>query len=189
MLVRILWRALPGLLAVLATSSSLWPAKTEVVEPGVGEQVDAFFARLEAFGFHGAVLVATRDGVVLHKGYGFADRQQGVRNAAETAFGIASLDKQFTGAAILVLEQEGKLKTSDPISNYLDGVPNDKHAITIAHLLSHRSGLPNTYRDSYPDLSFEEFVGEVLRTKLAAPIGARRIYSNSGYNLLEFIIY
>ncbi len=182
------WPALLGLLAVLAAPGSLFPDATEVVAPGGGERVDAFFTRFEAFGFHGVVLVATGDSVVLRKGYGFADRARGLRNAPETAFGIASLDKQFTGAAILVLEQEGKLKTTDPISNYLDHVPDDKKAITIAHLLNHRSGLPNTYRDAYTDLLFDEFVGEILRTELAAPIGSRRMYSNSGYNLLEFII-
>ncbi len=184
-----LWRlGVYCLIAVLAASGSSLADDTEAIEPGVGERVDEFFNRFEAFGFQGSVLVATADGVVLRKGYGFADRQRGVHNTPSTAFGIASLDKQFTAAAILVLERQGKLKTSDLISAHIDGVPSDKAEITIAHLLNHRSGLPNTYRDSYSKLTFPAFVAKVLDTKLAAPVGTKRVYSNSGYYLLEFII-
>ncbi len=176
------------LVAFFLVPNGLMAQDTEVVSPGTGKRVDEFFTRFEALGFHGAVLVATKEGIVLSKGYGFADRQRTIGNAPTTSFGIASLDKQFTAAAILVLEQQGKLKTTDLISEHLDHVPNDKANITIDHLLNHRSGLPNTYRDTYSNLNFSGFLDKVLDANLAAPVGTKRIYSNSGYNLLEFIV-
>ncbi len=112
MLVSIRFCTVLGLLALLAVSASLLADESELVEPGIRKRVDESFTRFEALGFHETVLVATGVGVVLRKEYGSADRKRGVRNSSATAFGIVSLDKQFMSDAILILEQEGKPKTS-----------------------------------------------------------------------------
>src|ERR671918_459118 len=81
-----------------------------IVSGPVGEKVDAYLTRLEGFGFAGSLLVAKDGQILLHKGYGLADREKGVPFTPETVFDIGSITKQFTAAAILRLESEGRLK-------------------------------------------------------------------------------
>jgi CubicO group peptidase (beta-lactamase class C family) len=157
-------------------------------EGPIGAAADGYLLRLEAYGFSGAVLIARHQQVLLQKGYGMADRSRGLPVRADTAFGIASLDKQFTAAAILRLEMQGKLRVADPIKKSLDSVPADKADITIHQLLTHTSGLANTYRDELPDLEFPQYIKAVLRTPLEAPPGKEFTYSNTGYDLLAWII-
>src|SRR5580765_4245601 len=90
--------------------------------------------------FRGNVLVAKGGAVVLRRGYGMADREGGVPYDADTVFSIGSITKQFTAAAILKLEMQGKLHVDDAIGKYLPGVPEDKRAITLHQLLTHTSG-------------------------------------------------
>jgi CubicO group peptidase (beta-lactamase class C family) len=182
-------RRLIGLVMILSSllcfSRGLRARSTE---SPIGEAADGYLSRLEAYGFSGAVLIARHRQVLLQKGYGLADRARGLPVTADTAFGIASLDKQFTAAAILRLEMQGKLRIADPIKKYLAAVPADKAGITIHQLLTHTSGLANTYRDDLPDLEFPQYIEAVLRTPLEAAPGKEFIYSNTGYDLLAGII-
>ena len=59
----------------------------------------------------------------------------------DTVYDIGSITKQFTAAAVLKLEMQGKLRVTDPIGRYLDGVPADKREITVQQLLTHTAGL------------------------------------------------
>src|SRR5512140_2466223 len=174
---------------VLTTVSRIAMAKpAKETEGPIGAAIDGYMSRLEAYGFSGSVLVARHQKVLIQKGYGLADRTSGLPVTADTVFGIASLDKQFTAAAILRLEMQGKLKAADPIKKYLGAVPVDKADITIHQLLTHTSGLTNTYRDEFPDLEFPQYIEAVLKTPLEAPPGKEFIYSNTGYDLLAWII-
>jgi CubicO group peptidase (beta-lactamase class C family) len=104
--------------------------------------------------FMGSVLVA-RDGQVLFsKGYGMANLEWGVPNSPSTKFRIGSVTKQFTAAAILLLEERGKLKTDDPVKKFMPDAPPAWDRITIFHLLTHTSGLPNF--TSFPDYRAQE---------------------------------
>jgi CubicO group peptidase (beta-lactamase class C family) len=151
--------------------------------------LDEFFVRAAAHGFSGAVLVARGETVLLRNGYGFADRRKGTPATADTVFAIASLDKQFIAAAILRLEEMGKLKTSDPLSRFFDFAPPDKAGITLHQVLTHTSGLRNEYWDSHPGMSREQFVRFILcEQKLLAPPGRRWEYSNSGFWMLEEVV-
>ncbi len=163
-------------------------SRGQSTEGSIGAAVDGYLSRLEAYGFSGSVLVARHQKVLIQKGYGLADRTRGLPVTADTAFGIASLDKQFTAAAILRLEMQGKLKVADPIKKYLDSVPADKADITIHQLLTHTSGLANTYRDELADLEFPQYIEAILQTRLGALPGKEFIYSNTGYDLLAWII-
>src|SRR5258707_4595599 len=92
--------------------------------------------------FIGAVLVVQGEKVLFDRAYGKASYSLQVPNTPKTRFHIASISKPFTAAAILLLEERGKLRLDDPISKYVpDFISGDK--ITLRHLLTHTSGIPN----------------------------------------------
>jgi CubicO group peptidase (beta-lactamase class C family) len=163
-------------------------APATVVNGPVGQKLDQYLSRLEALGFSGAVLVAKDGKIVLHKGYGLADREKKIPYTPETVFDIGSITKQFTAAAILKLEMAGKLKVTDPISKYFDGVPADKQAMTLHHLLTHSSGLEDGFGGDYEEMPRDVLVQKALASKLLWAPGTRYQYSNAGYSLLGAIV-
>jgi CubicO group peptidase (beta-lactamase class C family) len=155
----------------------------------VASSLDDYFSRAAAHGFSGSVLIARGNEVILRKGYGLADRRARVAATPETVYNIASLDKQFIAAAILRLEELGKLHTSDPLTRFFDFVPDDKKAITLHQLMSQTSGLRNEYWDEHPTLSREQFVHLVLAEQpLESAPGTEWSYSNSAFIVLERVI-
>ncbi len=183
---------LPVFLAAGALGAQAAPAipvpSTAVVDGPLGQKLDLFLSRLEGFGFAGSVLVAKDGKVVLQKGYGLADREHGTPYTAATVFDIGSITKQFTAAAILRLEMAGKLKVTDLISKYFDGVPADKAGMTLHHLLTHSSGLPDDFGDDYDEMPREALVKAALASKLLWAPGTRYRYSNAGYSLLAAVV-
>ena len=146
-------------------------------------------------GFSGAVLVVRDGKIVLHRGYGLADRANEIPIGTETIFAIGSVPIDFTKAAILKLEDTGKLATSDPISRFVDDVPADKRAITLAHLMTGASGLPNFHGDvevdADPDLSWIDratAINRILSQDLLFPPGAGEAHSHSAWVLLAAIV-
>ena len=111
MLTRIRGSCVVCLLSLLVAGGSLRADEEELVKPGVGQRIDDFFTRFEALGFHGTVLVATGDGVVLLKGYGFADRQRGLRNTAATA---ERAQHEVTAAVAPARSRRGKRRQRRP---------------------------------------------------------------------------
>lgn len=143
--------------------------------------------RLARFGFSGALLVAKNHQIILNKAYGWADKENAIPNTVETVFSTGSITKQFTAAAILKLEMQGKLNIGDPISKHLPNVPEDKSAITLHHLLTHTSGIgSDDGGGNMPDR--EEFISAVLDQPLQSAIGKNFEYTNAGYGLLAAII-
>ncbi len=175
-----------AILFLITCFSSAAPGQT--TEDSVGAEAHGYLSRVEAFGFSGAVLIARHQKILLERGYGLADRTQGLPVAADTSFGIASLDKQFTAAAILRLEIQGKISLSDRIGKYLADVPEDKAKITIHQLLTHTSGLANSYRDDFSQLEFPQYIEAILQKPLENDPGKEFNYSNSGYDLLTWLI-
>jgi len=103
----------------------------------------------------GSVLVARKGKTIFNNSYGMADLEWSIPNSPTTRFNIASMTKQFTAAAILLLEDRGKLKTSDPVKKYLPDAPASWDNITIYHLLTHTSGISDDaakYQPGPPDL-------------------------------------
>jgi CubicO group peptidase (beta-lactamase class C family) len=144
--------------------------------------------------FMGSVLVARGNDVLLNKGYGFADLEWNVPNTPTTKFRLGSITKQFTAAAILLLEERGKLTVDDPVKKYMPDAPAAWEKITIFHLLTHTSGIPNF--TSFPDYAKLE-ASPTTPTELVArfrdkPLdfqpGEKWSYSNSGYVLLGYLI-
>ena len=176
-------------LALGAAVAGLQAPGGVVVAGDVGRKVDEFMSRLEAWGFSGAVIVAKDGQVVMSKGYGLANREQKIPFTPETVSSTGSITKQFTAAAILKLEMQGKLKVGDPIGKYLPGVPPDKADITIHHLLTHTAGFRADFggQDSDP-IARDDLVKLVLASPLRFKPGVRYEYSNEGYSLAGAIV-
>lgn len=162
-------------------------AQKGFVDGKLGEELDDLMTEFSKKGYSGAVLVAQNDKIVLQKGYGLADREQKIQNTPSTLFNVASVGKIFTAAAVLKLEMQGKLKTSDPISKYLGDFPGDKNAATIHHLLTHTAGLvPDGMTLDYE--SRKSFVQSVKDAPLESKPGEKYRYTNAGYTLLAAIV-
>src|SRR5215213_8903811 len=104
------------------------PASTAASVPKPADLAESFNSFLEhaaAYGFSGTVLLSVDGKILVHKGYGLADRARNIPVMADDVFDIGSITKQFTAAAIMKLEMQGKLKTEDLLSKYIDGVPVD----------------------------------------------------------------
>lgn len=170
----------------LAAQTRLPPDAT--VRGTLGARLDEHLTRAARFGFAGAILVAKDGEVILHKGYGLADRERGLPVTAETVFDIGSITKQFTAAAILALEEQGRLRVSDTIGRYFDAVPPDKARITLHHLLTHTSGLEGDFGSDYDQMPRDSLVRIALGSKLLWAPGTRYQYSNAGYSLLGAIV-
>ena len=144
--------------------------------------------------FMGSVLVARRGEVLLSKGYGSADLEWDIPNAPDTKFRLGSITKQFTAASILLLEERGKLNIQDPVKKYLPDAPAAWDKITIFHLLTHTSSIPNF--TSFPDYrklepfptTAEQLVAHFRDKPLEFEPGEKWNYSNSGYVLLGYLI-
>lgn len=144
--------------------------------------------------FTGAVLVARGDRIVLANGVGYANRELEVPNGKLTKFRLGSLTKQFTAAAILLLEEAGRLSTSDKVCEFIELCPKAWEEITIQNLLTHTSGLPNfTAATDYAAKKREtvtplQLIDRFKEKSLDFPAGSRMQYSNSGYVLLGVIL-
>ncbi|KAF1692705.1 serine hydrolase domain-containing protein [Pseudoxanthomonas koreensis] len=142
----------------------------------------------------GASVLVLRDGSpLLSRGYGLADLEAGTAATPATNYRLASVTKQFTAAAILLLAEDDRLSLDDPVRRWLPSLPAAADAVTLRQLLSHTSGLVD-YEDHIPG-GFEGqlYDADVLRIlegqdrTYFAPGSAYR-YSNSGYALLALVV-
>ncbi|BDC48295.1 hypothetical protein F183_A06110 [Bryobacterales bacterium F-183] len=136
--------------------------------------------------FTGAAAIRRQGRTVLQKACGDG-------NTVQTAFRIASITKQFTAVAILILQQQGKLRIGDPIARHLPDLPELWQSATIHQLLTHTSGIPSYTGDSLADLdrrgATPSQLLDLVRAKpLSGPHGDRMRYNNTGYVLLGRII-
>ncbi|WP_370465156.1 serine hydrolase domain-containing protein [Luteimonas terricola] len=105
----------------------------------------------------GAALLVLRDGEpVVLRGVGLADVEAGIPVTPGTNFRLASVSKQFTAAAVLLLAEDGRLRLDDPVRRWLPALPANADGVTLHHLLSHTSGLHD-----YEDLMAADFSGQV----------------------------
>jgi CubicO group peptidase (beta-lactamase class C family) len=143
----------------------------------------------------GAAAIVVKDGeVLLRKGYGLANVELGVSIEPDMVFRIGSVTKQFTAAATLLLEQQGKLSVTDDIRKFLPEYPTGGRTVTIEHLLTHTSGI-RSYTDmesfekhAREDLSIDEMIELFSAEPFAFEPGEKYAYNNSGYFLLGAII-
>src|SRR5215203_3787826 len=156
--------------------------------PKTVKKINDYLGELDKIGYSGAVLIAFNGKPLISRGYGYSDVERKIKNSPNTVFDIGSVTKQFTAAAILKLEMQGKLSTDDKITKYFQRVPPDKSDITIHQLLRHSAGLPGGVGGDFERITEAEFVAKVLNSPLRFPAGTRFGYSNVGYSLLALII-
>ncbi len=143
--------------------------------------------------FSGSVLVSQKGKILLKKSYGMANYEHGVPNTSETKFRIASITKQFTALAILILEERSLLNLQDPISKFIPDFPNGD-SITIYHLLTHSSGIanytsfPEYWQASMIQMPHEETIRRFKDKPINFLPGQKVEYNNTGYVLLACIV-
>lgn len=144
--------------------------------------------------FMGNVLVARDGNVVFEKSYGWANLELKVPHTGASRFRIGSVTKQFTAAAILLLEEKGKLRVDDPVARYISEAPAAWKEVTLFHLLTHTSGIRSfTDLPGYASWKLlpegpEQTFGHIRDLPLEFTPGEQHKYSNSGYVLLGWII-
>ena len=165
--------------------------------PDRAASVDEIFKEFTVPGSPGCTVAVYQDGkTILSRAYGMANLDHDVRLTPSSIFHVASVSKQFTAAAILLLAQDGKLTLDDDIGKHVPELPDFGTKITIRHLIHHTSGL----RDQWSllglagwrysrDLITDDDVLAVLtrQRELNFTPGERHLYSNSGYTLLAVI--
>ena len=157
----------------------------------VDEYMNAF---VKAKNVGGAVLVAKDGKILVSRGYGLANVELNVPNGANTKFRIGSLTKQFTSAAVMILQERGKLSVRDAACKYLDDCPEAWKAVTIHQLLTHTSGIPSftAIQEWKTKRVLSLTPAETLALVRDAPLkfkpGEDYEYSNTGYYLLGIIV-
>ena len=165
----------------------LEPLPAQEADPRIGA-IDAAATEAEAEGMCGVLLLRGGGRELLHKAYGFADREAERSMTTATGFDIGSLVKPITAVAVLRLEEEGRLSTSDTLGAFFAGVPPDKSGITLMQILTHTSGMRDVFGDDYQVVSREWLFERAMGARLLGPPGEEERYSNSGYSILAMII-
>ena len=138
-----------------------------------------------------AAAVVHKGKIVTARGYGHANIEHMVPVTDATIFQSGSLGKMFTAMAVMLQVEDGKLRLDDPLTKFFPDAPATWRAITVRHLLTHTSGIPDYTTDAFDyrkDYTEEELARFAFAEKLEFPAGSRWNYSNTGYALLGFIV-
>lgn len=188
------------LMVVLGLSSPVWAAKCQ---NGKGNAYGHLRQKLDSYLqqetdvkiLNGSVLVAKDGKILIKKGYGIANFEEGIQNTSRTVHRIASLTKAFTSLSIMMLEERGLLRVEDTVDKYIPEYPH-AHEMTIHNLLTHTSGVYPYLRDwdsgAWDNIGNfhtpQDIMDYVLDQPLTFPVGTGFEYSNSNYVLLGVII-
>ena len=164
----------------------------------VVESLPQLKAQLDRWGasghFTGGVMIARGDEVLFRQVHGFANRRLGEPLELNSRFRLASVSKQFTAAAILKLQDEGRLSTHDPLCRWIQPCPTAWELIRLHHLLGHSSGIPDLMaRPAWgmrrvTPATMEELTADSALYGLQFPPGTRVRYNNAAYNLLGAVV-
>jgi CubicO group peptidase (beta-lactamase class C family) len=183
-----------AILVACALLFSCLASGQKVTDSRVASQLEAYLKPFTETGnFTGAVLVARKGRVLFRHAYGMANYELQIPNSPATRFHIASVSKPFTAMTILQLEEQERLRVSDPVARFIPDFPNGDR-IKLEHLLTHTSGIPNV--NDLPDYdtfarsphTIEQLVAKFSSLPLDFQPGSDYHYSNSNYNLLALIL-
>lgn len=179
---------------VCMTLSSLSVFCQVLPDKEIANRVNAYLEPFSQTGnFIGTVLVARGGRILFRQSYGMANYELRVPDSNETRYHIASVSKPFTAAAILQLQEQGRLSVSDHVSRYIPDFPNGDR-ITLDNLLTHASGIPdiNDLEDydtfARSPHTVEQLVAKYAGLPLEFEPGSHYRYSNSNYNLLALVL-
>jgi CubicO group peptidase (beta-lactamase class C family) len=172
-------------------------AGAALAQPPTSSQLDSIFAPLTAGKSPGLAILVRKDGrTVFQRGYGVRDLRTLRKIDAVTDFRLASFTKQFTAMAVMLLVHDGKLRYDQPLTEIFPDFPPYARAITVRHLLTHTSGLPD-YEDVMdahlwtPEHQIQDKDVLTLLQRQTTPQfapGSSWAYSNSAYVLLGLIV-
>jgi CubicO group peptidase (beta-lactamase class C family) len=140
----------------------------------------------------GVAIAIVNKGKTATKGYGYANLEWRAPVTDESIFQSGSVGKMFTAAALMLLVEDGKLSLSDPLTKFFSDAPTSWQEVTVRHLLTHTSGIPDyttstfDYRKDYTE---DELARFACQQSLEFAPGSRWNYSNTGYALLGFIAH
>ncbi|HEY1663879.1 MAG TPA: serine hydrolase [Verrucomicrobiae bacterium] len=162
--------------------------------PALSEKADALLNGLIKTNDPGMAVLVAQDGKILfEKGFGMADVEHDVPVTPQTIFRIGSITKQFTAAAILKLQEEGKLGVNDKLSKYIPDFPRGDE-VTLRELLNHTSGIhdyvpePDHWSDLTKPTTTEAIIEMIKKYPYDFDPGTKWSYDNSGYVLLGYIV-
>lgn len=177
-------------LAQSGRTSTVGPAETEALAT-LDKRVRG---HMKEFNVPGAIVAVASRGQILHlETYGLANVELSVPVSDSSVFEIGSISKQFVAAATLLNVEDGRLGLDDPIHKFLPSLPGEWLGVTVRHLLTHTSGIPD-YEEirSYDVYRFRLIPEDVIRIAQSRPVdfapGQGYYYSNTGYFLLSMII-
>src|SRR6476661_3420509 len=177
-----LWPSVVGLLVSLVSLTPMAAAQSPSVPATVEPYIRAELRRQRIPGLSVAIL--RRDQPVLVRGYGYANLEHRVRATDTTVYEVGSVTKQFTAAALVMLSEQGQLRLDDPITRYLPEGSTAWKGVTIKHLLTHTSGIPeypDTALDYRRDYSDSQLVRLAAAQALQFAPGESESYSSTGY--------
>ncbi len=170
---------------------------SEPIPVDLSERVDQlFFSYSQNLG-PGAAVAVVKDGKIIHKnGYGLAQVEYDIPITPSTVFHIASVSKQVTAFAVLLLESEGKLSYEDDIRNYIPELNEFSEKITLNHLVHHTSGLRDQWNLltmagwRFDDVITKDHIMKLLKRQrdLNFKPGEEFLYCNSGFTLLAEVV-
>ena len=172
----------------LFTAPSISPQEKGSL-PARIDRAATFYQRRD--GFMGMVAVARDHQILFARGYGYANLESKTPFTPDTRFRIGSLTKQFTAAAILLLQQDGKLKTSNPISRFYPNAPAAWSHITLHNLLTHTSGIPDIDFSIVSEKSLhtpQDLMKGIAEKPLEFQPGTKSEYANINFMLLGLVI-
>lgn len=190
---------LPFLLAspILATAQEAQKPPSAATPDSPEKQIDRMFKEWDTGASPGAGVAVTLHGrVVFERGYGIANLEYGIPIGPDTVFHVASVSKQFTAMALVLLESDGKLSLEDDVHKYLPELPDYGQKISIRNLLQHTSGIRDQWQTmalagwSLEDVITQDQILRVLfrQKELNFPPGTEHRYSNGGFTLLAEIV-
>jgi CubicO group peptidase (beta-lactamase class C family) len=177
------------MLALAAATAGAAFASAAALPDRVDELVRSEMSRQSIPGM--AVAVVTRTGIPVLSGYGAANVEHSVPVGTETIFQSGSVGKQLTSALVMTLVEEGRLGLDDSIRSYFPGGPESWQPITVRHLLSHTSGIPDYTTDEFDyrrDYTENDVVAMASHLEPEFAPGTRWSYSNTGYALLGVLV-
>ena len=182
------------IIAAIALAGCHPLARSRPAMPALIPAVDSIMAGYADPAAPGASVLVVRDGAtVVARSYGLADVEGRVAATPRTNYRLASLTKQFTATAIMLLEEDGVLRYDDPVVEYLPQLPGFARGVTVRMLLTHTSGLW-AYEDFVPDSQTTQVHDADVPALIAHadstyfPPGSAYRYSNTGYALLALVV-
>src|SRR4030095_562615 len=198
LLISCLWRASPKVDQAFSRADDLG------VELAQTEKIDSYVRqKMQARRIPGVALAVVENGkITFQRAYGVANLETETPVNTNSIFEIASVTKQFTAAAIMMLVEEGKVRLDDPIAAYINSAPEAGAKITVRHLLTHTSGIVSapivrvdaqgklTMREGTPllDITAKRALEVISQSPMVFPAGDRIMYCDAVYFLLGLII-